>query len=96
MQSLSAITLVIKASGPFQCASMKWDTKIVTFQLKPGALPYHRKAFHVPKVHWATICRETERLIKSGVLELQLKSELAIPVCITPKKNETIRFISDF
>jgi hypothetical protein len=37
-----------------------------------------------------------ERLVKLGVLEKQIASEWASPLFIIPKKNRTLRFLSNF
>jgi hypothetical protein len=68
----------------------------VSFQLKEGVSPYHGQAFPVPKVHKETIIKEVERLCKLGVLERQPASEWALSSFITPKKEQTVRFLSDF
>jgi hypothetical protein len=73
-----------------------WKTKPVSFQLKEGVSPYHGQAFSVPKVHKETIIKEVERLCQLGLLERQLASEWASPFFIIPKKDKTVRFLSDF
>ena len=73
-----------------------WKTKPVSFQLKEGISPYHGRAFPVPKVHKETIKKEVERLCQLGVLERQPASEWASPSFIIPKKDKTVRFLSDF
>jgi hypothetical protein len=50
----------------------------------------------VPKVHKETIKKEVERLCQLGVLERQPASECASPSFIIPKKDKTVRFLSDF
>ncbi len=50
----------------------------------------------MPKVHKETIIKEVERLCKLGVLERQPASEWASPSFIIPKKDKTVRFLSDF
>jgi hypothetical protein len=50
----------------------------------------------VPKIHKDTIMKEVERLYKLGVLERQPASEWASPSFIIPKKDKTVRFLSDF
>ena len=50
----------------------------------------------MPKIHRDTIIKEVERLCKLGVLERQPASEWALPSFIIPKKDKTIRFLSDF
>jgi hypothetical protein len=72
-----------------------WKTKPVSFQLKEGVSPYRGQAFPVPKIHKDAKKKEVERLCKLGVLERQPASEWASPFFIIPKKDKTIRFLSD-
>ncbi len=73
-----------------------WKTKPVSFQLKEGSKPCHGRAFLVPKIHKEVLIREIKRLCKLGVLEREPESEWALPSFIVPKKNGTVRFLSDF
>ena len=73
-----------------------WKTKPVSFQLKEGAKPYHGRAFPVPKIHMKTLMKEIQWLVDLGVLEVQHDSQWAAPSFIQPKKNGTVRFLSDF
>ncbi len=73
-----------------------WKTKLVSFQLKEGVSPYHGQALPVPKVHKESIRKEVERLCELGVLERQPASEWALPSFIIPKRDQTVRFLSDF
>jgi hypothetical protein len=50
----------------------------------------------VPKNHDDTLKHEIERLVRLEVLKMDRDSEWASPTFIIPKKNGTIRFISDF
>jgi hypothetical protein len=50
----------------------------------------------VPKIHKDTIIEEVEMLCKLGVLERQPASKRALPSFIIPKKDKTVRFLSDF
>jgi hypothetical protein len=43
-----------------------------------------------------TLKHETEWIVKLGVLKRYSDSEWAAPTLIIPKKNGTVRFISDF
>ena len=52
--------------------------------------------FPVPKSRKQTTMKELNRLCELGVLEFQLASEWALPSFIIPKKDNTVRFISDF
>ncbi len=73
-----------------------WKTKPVSFQLKKSVSLYHGQAFPVPKIHKDTIIKEVQRLDKLGGLERQPASEWASPLFITPKKNRTVHFLSNF
>ena len=73
-----------------------WQTEPVSFRLKPGSKPYHGRAFPIPHIHLKTLKKKVERLVKLVVLKKQPSSEWAAPTFIIPKKNKTVRFISDF
>ena len=72
-----------------------WQTEPIKFQLKPGATPYHGRAYPIPKIHEETLKKEIQRLIELGVLERCGASEWASPFFIIPKPNGTVRFLTD-
>ena len=71
-------------------------TEPVHLNLKKDAVPKHHKPFPVPKIHEVTLRNELNRLCKIGVLRKCSDSTWASPTFIIPKKNGTVRFISDF
>ena len=73
-----------------------WDCNPVSLQLKEGAQPYHGRSFPIPKKHVETLKKEIQRLCDLGVLKWQEGSEWASPTFIIPKKDNTVRVISDF
>jgi len=73
-----------------------WDTDPVNFELKDGAKPYHARPFPIPYVHEGTLKKEIDRLVRLGVLKKCSDSEWASPTFIIPKKNNTVRVVSDF
>jgi hypothetical protein len=73
-----------------------WKGEEYNIELKPGAMPYHARAYPIPKVHEATLRIEVERLVRIGVLKKINRSEWAAPTFIIPKKDGSVRFISDF
>ena len=73
-----------------------WRDKAYNIELKPGATPYHCRPFPVPKIHERTLKVELDRLVKVGVLKKVNRSEWASPTFIIPKKDASVRFISDF
>jgi hypothetical protein len=74
----------------------QWVGDPYEIQLKPGAKPYHAKAFPVPRVHLDVFKREIERYVKLGVLKKVNCSEWAAPCYLIPKTDQTARFINDF
>eukprot|EP00804_Cyclotella_cryptica_P004890 CCRYP_004949-RA/>CCRYP_004949-RA protein AED:0.36 eAED:0.67 QI:0/0/0/1/1/1/2/0/493 len=73
-----------------------WDCKPVSLHLKEGAQPYHGRPFPIPKKHIEITKREVQRLRDLGVLKWQDDSEWASPTFIIPKKDNTVRVVSDF
>ena len=73
-----------------------WQTEPVDFELKEGAEPHSQRHYPIPHVHKETFKKELRRLIKLGVLERVQESEWGSPTFIIPKKNNTVRFTSDF
>jgi hypothetical protein len=73
-----------------------WKTEPVSFELKEGAKPYHGRPYPVPKSCKETTIKELNRLCDLGVLEFQPDSEWASPSFITPKKDGTVHFLTDF
>jgi hypothetical protein len=71
-------------------------TLIAVKLLREGVSPYHGQAFPVPEIHKDTIMKEVERLCKLGVLGRQPASGWALPSFVIPKKDRTVRFLSDF
>jgi hypothetical protein len=63
------LQLLVKFESLFDGTLGDWKTKLVSFHLKEGALPYHGRAFPVPKICKEVLIKEVERLYKLGVLE---------------------------
>ena len=59
-------------------------------------MPHHARPFPVPKIHELTLKSEIDRLVRAGILRKVNRSEWAAPTFIIPKKDGTVRFISDF
>ncbi len=95
-QQKKLLQLLGKYELLFDATLGDWKTKPVSFQLKEGVSPYHGRAFPVTKIHKDTIEKEVEGLCQLGVLERQPASEWALPSFIIPKKDKTVRFLSDF
>jgi hypothetical protein len=90
------LQLLKKYESLFEGTLGDWKIKLVSFQLKEGVSLYHSQAFPVPKIYKNTLIKEVERLVKLGVLERQPALEWASPLFMIPKKNRTIRILSNF
>jgi RNase H-like domain found in reverse transcriptase/Reverse transcriptase (RNA-dependent DNA polymerase)/Integrase zinc binding domain len=88
--------LLKKYSCLFDGSLGTWKDEEYNIELKPDAKPYHARAFPIPRIHEATLKLEVRRLCELGVLRKINRSEWAAPTFIIPKKDGTVRFISDF
>ena len=64
--------------------------------LKPDAEPYHGKPFPVPRIHELTFKQELDRLEYLKVIKKINSPQWGAPTILIPKKDSTVRFISDF
>ena len=90
------LNLLVQYEDLFDGTLGSFHTKPVHLELKKDAVPKHHKAFPVAKIHEVTLKKELDRLCKLGVLKKSSDSTWAAPTFIIPKKNGTVRFISDF
>ena len=90
------LKLLLQYEDLFDGTLGEFHTNPVHLDLKVGAVPKHHKPFPVAKIHEVTLKKELERLCKIGVLRKCSNSVWATPTFIIPKKNGTVRFISDF
>ncbi len=72
-----------------------WKLLPVSFELKEGMKPYHGRPYPIPHKHKAVLVKEITWLCNIGVLEWQPSSQWALPTFIIPKKDSTVRTISD-
>ena len=68
----------------------------VHLELVKGAVPYHARAFPVPKAYEETTKKEIARLCEINVLKRDANSEWAAATFIQPKKTGDIRVLTDF
>ena len=73
----------------------RWTGKPYNIQLKPDAKPYYGRLYPVPKAYERTTRMEVERLCRIGVLKRVNNSEWGAPTFIAPKKDGSVRFITD-
>jgi transposase InsO family protein len=89
-------TLLDKYSTLFDGTLGSWNETTYDIELREDAVPYHAKAYPIPRIHMDTLKLEVERLCEIGVLKRVNRSEWAAPTFIIPKKDGSVRFISDF
>jgi hypothetical protein len=92
----SLLALLLKFEELFDGMLGDWKLPPVSFESKEGAKPYHSRPYPIPKIHKATLMKEINRLVLIGVLKWQPLSKWASPSFIIPKKDYTVRTISDF
>ena len=65
-------------------------------KLKTDAEPYHVKHLPVPRIHELTFKQELDRLEYLKVIQKVNRSQWGALIFLIPKKDSTVRFISDF
>ena len=91
----SLLELLQKFEELFDGTLGDWDCELIYLQLKEGSKPYHGWPFPIPNKHMESTKKEIQRLCNLGVLR-QADSEWALPIFIIPKKDNTMRVLSDF
>ena len=67
-----------------------------TIPIRQDAKPFAAKPFSIPHVHVANVKTEIKRLMDIGVITPDIDSPWASPCFIIPKKDGTVRFLTDF
>ena len=73
-----------------------WNTEPVHIELKADAKPINSRYYPVPHINKQTFKNELKRLVEIGVLEPVSETQWGSPVFIIPKKEGTVRFITDY
>lgn len=74
----------------------KYPGKQIRLELKEDARPVHCKPFPIPNSQAEVFKKECQRLCDEDVLEPVGATEHAYPTFIIPKKDQTVRWVSDF
>ena len=73
-----------------------WNTSPARLELRQNYSPYVGRAYPIPKCHQDVFRKEVDRLEDLGVLKWEGDSEWGSPTFIIPKKQGTVRFLTDF
>ncbi len=90
------LSLLLKYELFFDGTLGDWNWPPISIELKEGAKPYHGRPYHKSQIHKATQMKEINRLVSIGVMKRQSSLQWASPTFIIPKKDMTVRTISDF
>jgi hypothetical protein len=90
------LSVLLKFEPLFDGTLGDWKLPPVSFELKEGMKPYHGRPYPILHKHKVVLMKEIKRLCNIGVLEWQPSSRWALPTFIIPKKDSTVRTISDF
>ena len=88
--------LLVKFEDLFDGTLGTWKDTKYNIELKEGTTPYHGRAYSIPKAYKRQVRLEVERLVKLKVLRKVNRSEWGAPTFVIPKKDRTIRFITNF
>jgi len=88
--------LLLEHESLFDGTLGDWNRPPVSIELKEGAKPYHDRPYPIPQIHKATLMKEINRLVGIEVMKRQSSSQWASPTFIIPKKDMTLRTITDF
>jgi hypothetical protein len=80
----------------FQGTCGKYNGDPVSLELIPGSKPFYGKPFSIPKAYEQVTKDEIKHLQTLGLLIPVASSQWAAPTFIIPKKNNTVRVITDF
>jgi hypothetical protein len=67
----------------------------IHLDIDPLAKPVRRRPYPVTEAHKKLFKDELDKLCALGVLKKVIVSEWSLPTFITPKKDNTIRWVSD-
>jgi len=93
LQREKLLSLLLEYESLFDGTLGDWNRPPVSIELMEGAKPYHGRPNPIPQIHKATLMKEINKLVDIGVMKRQSSSQWASP---TPKKDVTVRTITDF
>ena len=95
-QQEKLLSLLLDYESLFDGTLGDWNRPLVSIKMKEGAKPYHGRPYPTPQIHNATLMKKINRLESIGVLKRQSSSQWASPTFIIPKRDITVRTITNF
>ncbi len=80
----------------FQGTQGSFNGEPIKLELIPGSMPYFGKPYSTPKAYDEVTKGEIDRLENIELLTRVQTAEWASPTFVIPKKNGTVRIITDF
>lgn len=74
----------------------RYKGRKIHLEVQPGATPIHARPYAVPRTQQETFKKELMHLVDSGVLRPIGATQWASPTFIQPKKDNKVRWLSDF
>ena len=91
------LKFLVSKEAAFQGKRGDWNGNPVDFELKSDAKPFAMKPYQIPHALYQTTKKEVERLEKEvGLLSRNENLEYLSACFIIPKKDQTVRFVTDF
>ena len=84
-----------KHASSFQGKKGEWTGPPVSFKMIDGAKPFNARPYRIPQSLYETLKKEINRLVDEKVLKPIKSLEWACPTFAIPKKDNTIRVVSD-
>ena len=94
-QQKNLLHLLQKYETLFDGTLGTWKGFSYDIALKEGATPYHGRPYAIPRAYNKQVRMEVQRLEKIGVLRKVNRSAWGAPAFVIPKKDKTVRFITD-
>jgi len=88
--------LVAKYPKLFSNQLRVYPHRKIHLEIDPNAIPKHFRPYSVARAHLQVFKNELDRLVSIGVLRECGATEWAAPTMAIPKKDNTIRVVSDF
>ena len=88
--------LVAKYPKLFSNELRLYPHRKIHLEIDPNAVPKHFRPYSVARTHMEVFKKELDRLVGIGVLRQCGATEWAAPTMVIPKKDNTVRVVSDF